>query len=177
MPKTDHLFEDKTAYLQKIIDAFQHPFYVVDVDTYVIRYANKACGFGELDGQMTCHMRTHHSPVPCTGKHVCPLDELKRTKRAVKTEHIHYDADGNPRTVEVHGDPVFDDDGRLIYMVEYSFDITELTKAQEELKYKLDVVEDMNKRMLVREERVLELKKEINNLLKGLGKPPKYYSN
>ncbi len=168
--------EDKAAYLQKIIDSFQHPFYVVDVNNYKVRYANNACGFGELDENTTCHMRTHHSSTPCKGDHVCPLDEVRKTMRPVKTEHIHYDKDGNSIIMEVHGDPVFDDQGKLIYMVEYSFDITDLKKAQEDLQNKLGMVEKLNKLMFGREERVLQLKKEINDLLRGMGKPPKYYS-
>ncbi len=166
--------EDKTAYLQKIIDAFQHPFYVVDVNTYTIRYANKACGFGELDEQSKCHMLTHNSASPCADEHVCPLHEMRKTKRPVTTEHTHYDDEGNPRIVEVHGDPVFDENGELIYMIEYSFDVTDLKKAQEELQHKLNTIEHLNKLMLGREERVLELKSEVNELLLSIGKAPKY---
>ena len=168
--------EDKAKYLQRIIDSIGHPFYVVDVKNYLIRFANKACGFDESYKNSTCYQLTHKCLNPCSGEHICPLERVIKTKQPVKTEHIHYDKEGKPRIMEVHGDPVFDEKGNLIMMIEYSFDITELKKAQDELAQKLEQVEKFNKAMVGREVRVLELKKEINDLLVSFGKSPKYPS-
>lgn len=166
--------EDKAQYLQGIIDSINHPFYVVDVNSYMIRFANKACNFDESYKNSKCYQLTHKRSSPCSEEHVCPLTLVKNTKQSVHTEHIHYDKDGNPRNVEVHGDPVFDEKGNVIMMIEYSFDITDLKKAKDELTQKLKEVEKFNKVMVGRELRVVELKKEINDLLVSFGKSPKY---
>ena len=63
--------------LKNIIDSFQHPFYVIDIKSYKIVFANKACAFGDLAENVTCHLRTHKSNTPCSGEHVCPIDEVK----------------------------------------------------------------------------------------------------
>lgn len=165
---------DKEKELQKIIDSMQHPFYVIDINNYRVRLANTSCGFGELGQDSTCHILTHKSSAPCGFPHVCPLQEVKKTKKAVQTEHIHYNKEGNERIMEVHGDPVFDDEGNLVMMIEYAFDITDRKKFEEELKKKVEEVEKFNKVMMGREKRIIELKKEINDLLKSLGKTPKY---
>lgn len=71
--------------------------------------------------------------MPCDEKdHVCPLKEVKRTKIPAITEHIHYDAQGNARFVELHGYPVFDEKDNVIQMIEYCVDITKQKQSQEE---------------------------------------------
>ncbi len=56
--------------------------------------------------------------------------EVKKTKKPCIVEHIHEDADGNPRIMEVNGYPIFDDDGNVVQMIEYSIDITERKQAE-----------------------------------------------
>ncbi|MFA7124096.1 MAG: PAS domain S-box protein [Candidatus Delongbacteria bacterium] len=53
-------------------------------------------------------------------------------------------------------------------------DITEKKLAEFDLKKKIAELEDMNTLMLGRELRMIELKKEVNKLLKELGKDEKY---
>jgi len=55
-------------------------------------------------------------------------------------------------------------------------DITEKKKDEEKLAKILSETENMNRLMTGREERILELKTDINNLLKLLGKETKYKS-
>lgn len=166
--------ENNSKSLQEIIDSIQHPFYVIDVLTYKIKFANKACGFGNLTDEMTCHLKTHKSSTPCAGQHICPLEVVKKTWKPVKTEHVHFDKDGSPKNMEVHGDPVFDEKGNLILMIEYAFDITERKQAEQALKQKLEEIEKFNNMMMGREKRVIELKKEVDKILKESGKSPKY---
>jgi two-component system nitrate/nitrite sensor histidine kinase NarX len=49
-------------------------------------------------------------------------------------EHIHLDADGNTRNVEVHGYPLFDAEGQVVQVIEYALDITERRQAEEALE-------------------------------------------
>ncbi len=121
--------------LENTIESLTHPFYVIDAEDYSIKIANSAARALGASGESTCHALTHKSPTPCnTSLHACPLVEVKKTKQPVTVEHIHDDADGNPRFMEVNGYPIFDDDGNVVQMIEYSIDITERKEFQEELK-------------------------------------------
>lgn len=166
--------EHKKVPLPDIMDSILHPFYAIGVDTYQIEWANKACGFGGIKENMTCHMSTHKSPNPCTKEHICPLEEVKKTHQGVITEHVHSDKDGQSRIMEVHGDPIFDEKGNLVMMLEYAFDVTERRRAEEALKARLQELERIYKIIIGREKRVIELKNEIDDLLKSLGRLSKY---
>ncbi|MCK5552951.1 MAG: PAS domain S-box protein, partial [Deltaproteobacteria bacterium] len=48
-----------------------------------------------------------------------------------RVEHLHYDKNGNPRNVEIHAFPVFDNEGNVSQIVEYVLDITERKQAEE----------------------------------------------
>jgi light-regulated signal transduction histidine kinase (bacteriophytochrome) len=84
-------------------------------------------------GVSTCYALIHKRDTPCIDKHACPLEMVKKTKQSVVVEHIHNDKDGNSRNYEVHGYPIFDNDGNIIQMIEYTLDITNRKKAEKEL--------------------------------------------
>ena len=66
--------------------------------------------------------------------------------------------------------------GEDLCLLTSMIDITEKKMHEEKLALILSETENMNRLMTGREERVLELKLEINNLLKQLGKDIKYRS-
>jgi PAS domain S-box-containing protein len=119
------------AYLAKIMESVTQPFYVLDAHTYELRFANSAARRGTNPMIKTCYALTHHVDKPCSGAHVCPLEQVKKTKEPFVVEHVHYDASGNPRNVEVYGYPILDEEGNVFQMVEYSLDITERKKAEQ----------------------------------------------
>jgi signal transduction histidine kinase len=49
-------------------------------------------------------------------------------------EHIHYDKQGRPRYVEVHGYPIFDDNGDVVQIIESPLDITDRKRAEKALE-------------------------------------------
>ncbi|MCL7489375.1 MAG: response regulator [Desulfobulbaceae bacterium] len=133
MKKTDATLRQQTLLLQTIIESLPHPFYVVDVKDYSIVLANAALGPVDSWQGKTCHQVTHHRDFPCSGEEdICPMAHVLRTGEPVTVEHIHYNAQGEQRLVEVSGYPVFDDSGEIAQMIEYSKDITEVKKAEEE---------------------------------------------
>jgi PAS domain S-box-containing protein len=126
---------EQKEFLLTVLDAMTHPFYVIDIDTYTIELANKASGFNELNAQTFCYKLTHHRDTPCGGdEHPCPALEIKKHKKPLVVEHIHFDASGNERICAVHAYPIFGKDGRVTKMIEYSLDITERRGAEEQLK-------------------------------------------
>jgi len=126
--------EHSKEFLEKVLESLTHPFYVVDASDYTIMMANSAACFGELSEQCTCYALTHRRQAPCGQDHPCPLEIMRKTKQPVVVEHIHYDQNGTPRNKEVHGYPIFDDDGNVVQMIEYCLDITDRRQAEAALR-------------------------------------------
>jgi signal transduction histidine kinase/DNA-binding response OmpR family regulator len=122
----------QNVFIRHILDSLTHPFYVINVNDYTIELANPAANLGDIEAEKTtCYAVTHKSKAPCSGvEHPCTIEEVKKTRQAVTLEHIHYDKDGNAREVEVHGYPIFDGDGNIVQVIEYTLDITERKRLE-----------------------------------------------
>ena len=119
--------------VQNTIESLSHPFYVIDAENYVIKMANSAANFGELTEASTCFKLTHEKDRPCDCKdHPCTIREIKQKLRPVMLQHVHY-TDGEARIFEVHGYPIFDKQGNVKQVIEYSIDVTESKKLEEQL--------------------------------------------
>jgi PAS domain S-box-containing protein len=133
--KAGKLIQQQKEFLTNIFESLTHPFYVVDANDYSIQMANKATQFDSASEVKTCYAVTHKNNQPCAGEsHVCPLEEVKRTKKPVVVEHTHTDEDGKIRSLEVHGYPLFDTEGNVVQMIEYCLDVTERKQAENALK-------------------------------------------
>lgn len=131
--------EDETRrnneFLKHVIESLGHPFIVIDAGDYTIKTANSAALSGGMEKPRTCFALSHKRDNPCEGtEHACPLEQIKRTKQPVTLEHLHYDQEGNPKNVEINGYPIFDDQGNIIQIIEYTIDITDRKQAEEALK-------------------------------------------
>ena len=133
--RMEERIRDQTAFLNLVVESLPYPFYVIDASDYTIKLANSAAHAGRLSDGITCHALTHRRDKPCPPDgHPCPLQIVRETKKPVTVEHVHYDKEGNPRNVEVHGYPILDDDGNVSQMIESSIDVTERKQAEEALK-------------------------------------------
>ena len=132
--ESKQVMEDLRAqnqFLRTILDSFGYPFYVINAETYIVEMANAPAYNGHLKGDLTCYTLIHRKDKPCSGEaHPCTLREITRTKKPTIVEHVHLDQDGNPRNVEVHGFPIFDQQGNLVRIIEFSLDITERMQAE-----------------------------------------------
>ncbi len=123
---TEKQMRKTNEFLSTVIESLSHPFYVINADDFTVAMANSAANFGQLNGKRTCHSLTHHSDSPCEGsEHPCTIAEIRRTGKPVTQEHIHYDHDGRARTYEIRGYPIFDKDGRVVQIIEYTQDISD----------------------------------------------------
>jgi PAS domain S-box-containing protein len=125
-----------------VFESLSHPFYVIDASDYTIKMANSAAVGDELPATANCYKLLHNQEKPCSSAgYLCPLEEVKRTKKKVMTEHVHTDDHGNSTAYEVHAYPIFDHRGDVTQMIEYTLDITERkqfeqTLQQSEKKYR-----------------------------------------
>jgi K+-sensing histidine kinase KdpD len=134
--RAEKRIKQQSDYLNLVLESLPYPFYVIDTPDYTVRLANSAAYAGRRvsDGEK-CYVMTHNSDAPClSAEHPCPLQIVKKTKKPAIVEHIHYDIDGNPRNVEVHGYPVFDKAGNVSQMIESCIDITDRRQVEEALK-------------------------------------------
>jgi PAS domain S-box-containing protein len=132
--QSEAVLREQTEFVINLYEALAHPFYVVQADDYTVRMANSAAFPEQLPDKLTCYALTHRRDSPCTGDIVCPLEEVRRTKRPAVVEHVHYDQNGDPRLYEVHGYPTIDEDGNVIQMIGYALDITERRRTEEALE-------------------------------------------
>jgi signal transduction histidine kinase/response regulator RpfG family c-di-GMP phosphodiesterase len=124
---------EQGRFVRDILDSLTHPFYVIDANDYTIKVANTAANLGNLSGNPTCYALTHREAGPCHSlEHPCPLKMVKETGRAVTVEHVHYDKDGRARDVEVHCYPIFEGEGKVARVIEYSLDITERKRLEKQ---------------------------------------------
>lgn len=123
--------EDRSLFLNNVLEALTHPFYVIDVQDYSIKLANSAARQGSPEEPPTCYALAHGGSHPCTGaEHPCPMDEVRRTKKAVRVEHVHCDSRGVSRNVAIHCYPLFDERGIVKEVIEYCIDITDRKRAE-----------------------------------------------
>ena len=133
--QADEQIQRQNEFLNSILEAFTHPFYIINPDDYSIHTANSAAVTAGYCDFSACYSVTHQRENPCRGTdHVCPIEEIKKTGRPVVAEHVHYDRNGAPKHVEVlHAYPIFDRDGSVVQIIEYCLDITDRKRMESAL--------------------------------------------
>ena len=114
--------------------------------------------------------------VPPDQQHVA-IDCFKKVIKSSKPDgyEIKYiTAESETQYFEVRIAPVKDRDARVIGLVSSSHNITKRKQAEKELSKKMNQMEIFNRIAVDRELRMVELKKEINELLKKSGQEKKY---
>lgn len=121
-------------FVQSLVDAHPEPFALIDRDFNIVacnqHYAEAYTRLApaEIMG-MKCHEVSHKSASTCEiNGEECPLKRVFDTEHPVQVIHRHMDRDHRPEYVAVHGSPVFDDHGRILYMGE---GMRSITKEQE----------------------------------------------
>ena len=114
-----------------------------------------------------------------SGKEIEPDDwALAHTFRkgvTIGDEQLEIDAfDGQKKIILNYTAPVLDEQGNIQGAIVVNQDITEQKKAEDALKAKMNELKRFHKLTVGREITMIELKKEVNDLLNQLGKDSKY---
>ncbi len=122
----------QNVFLNHVFESLTHPFYIVDANDHAVIMANSAANQHGLPPGIKCHVLAHQSSEPCSGpEHVCPLQEVKKSRKPFSTEHVHHEAGGKARYVEVNSYPVLDNTGNVAQVIEYTQDITQRKELEE----------------------------------------------
>jgi PAS domain S-box-containing protein len=124
-------------YINNILESVTHPLYVINVNDYRVVHMNSAARHDSIPEGITCYELSHGLDEPCDGKdHKCVIREIQKTGKPISVEHVHHHNGNSPRTVEVHGYPIFNGDGIITQVVEYILDITDRKNAEMALEEK-----------------------------------------
>ncbi len=114
------------------LNSLDYPFYIIDISSREVVYANKAALINAGGKKKYCYQMSHaHKSICNTGEHKCPIDIVRKTKKTLVLEHIHINSKGEKRIVEVHAHPIKNKKNKLTHLIEYSVDITENKKSKE----------------------------------------------
>ena len=136
--QAEEVMRKSREFLQTVLDANPDPTMVVDLN-YRVLLANRASrrltpGKDPVANAMCCHQVSHRQDTPCDSQtDPCTLKEVVARKAPVTVDHVHYDAQGQERFVEVIAAPVFGEAGEVIQVVESSRDITDRKRAEQAL--------------------------------------------
>ena len=100
--------------------------------------------------------------------------QVINSNRPFNKMHSYARSDSTVGWRETSKIPLHGEDGSAVGVLGVWRDVTEQRQAENRLKYTLEDLERFNQLMRGRERRTLQLKAEINNLLKELGRPTKY---
>jgi PAS domain S-box-containing protein len=105
-----------------------------------------------------------------------PLFRALQGGRVWEAEMVVAPKRGEARSLVTNGQPMRDAEGRLLGAVVAMHDITERKRAEAQIQEQLEELQHDYSLMLGREERVMELKREVNALLCEAGQPSRYPS-
>ncbi len=123
-----------SKFVQSLVDAHPEPFALVDRNFTIVacnqKYAEAYTHLAPADiVGMKCHEVSHKSANICEiNGEECPLERVFASSHPVQVIHRHFDRDNNPEYVAIHGSPVLDDSGNMLYMGEA---MSSITKEQE----------------------------------------------
>lgn len=175
--QTESALRESQRMLQLIMDTIPMAVFWKDKDSVYLG-CNKTfireCGLESIDDVVG------KSPFDLFDPAVAP-EVIERDQNVIGSNqplfnHLqsHTRADGSIGWREISKIPLRDDEGRAVGVLGVWRDVTEQNLAEERLKRTLEDMERFNQLMRGRERRTLELKAEVNSLLKELGNPRKY---
>lgn len=128
--------EDKSAFVQSVIDCIAEPISIIGADRrvrLVNRAARQLLGPAEEAASMLCYQCLHRREEPCDLEGAeCPMLRVRETGRPVTVVHKHYLPGGEGRFIEIMASPFCERDGAFQGIIETCRDVTERKALEEE---------------------------------------------
>ena len=164
---------DRLEFTQTTVDKAALNIFWVDPETGAFTYANEAaCKSLSYTREELLGMYVPQIDTAFNEENFAGLMEALQTHPHIETEGIHHTKDGRPINVLLSIVLTQLKDRRIIAV--FARDITDQLKAENDLKQKLEELEQFNLLVVGREEKMIGLKEEINDLLVKLGREEKY---
>lgn len=164
----------KLTRLSKVVERSQTEIYLLDPQTWLFIDANQ----GALDkiGYSLQELRQMTpldlKPELTKESYAALLAQLLSAEQEnVRFVAQHRRKDGTLYPVEIHLEKTHDEPPMLMQI---ALDITERNVAEVQLRKQLDELHRWQKAMIGREDRIIGVKREVNELLAQLGQPPRY---
>ncbi len=129
--------EKNRKFFETVIDALSNPLYVISAEDYTVTVANKAAKkiiFKDDCLDKKCHQLIRGEDKPCSSvKDPCSLKVLLKKKKALKFEQLVMNENNDEMIYEVNSVPIFDDNGKIVQMIESFVDITERKRDEQKL--------------------------------------------
>lgn len=153
------------------LDASGHGVFINQAGTALLGYADADILDQEIRA-LIHHQRADGSPLPATE---CPLHLACLEARACKiSDQTLWRKSASGFLAEYSVTPILNEHGDNEGAVVVFRDITEQRRNERELQQRMDELQRFNRLTIGREERMIALKQEINQLLAELGREQKY---
>ena len=132
--------QQQHSFLQSVIDGAKDSIMVISTD-YEVLLMNNAAQHSSMENCVAdlkhpkCYELLCHQSSPCSGDHnLCPFDKVVESKTHASALHRYQNTDGSYRYVELIASPLWNDDGTLRGVIEFSRDLTAHIQLQNELQ-------------------------------------------
>ena len=172
MKKNERLIEEIQAELYTILDSINAWVYVADMNTYDILFMNRwgRALFGDFAGKKCYEVIQKNMDGPCP---FCMNHLLIDQSGPTGVHRWEHQNTKNGRWYDCQDRAIRWSDGRLVRL-EIATDVTDHKETEETLRKTIDELRSFNTLTIGRELRMIELKSEINEILKAAGKKEKY---
>ncbi|MEE8377933.1 MAG: PAS domain-containing protein, partial [Candidatus Aminicenantaceae bacterium] len=168
--KSEEALQHSIKQWQTTFDAMNDPVCILDEDNKISR-----CNQAMLDylGKSNDDIigQTYWKMIHGTEENIkdCPAQKSRQTKIREKLV-----LKMGEKWFDFTADPILDESGKVKEVVHILSDITTRKQAEEALNKHTEELEIFNKAMVDRENRIIEMKEEMNNLCEKFGQKPVY---
>lgn len=118
------------AFLKTIVNGIEAHMMVIDLNYHIVEVNRALLEMVGLKREEVvgkhCYEVSHHSKEPCSSpNHPCPLKDTVASGKAASAIHVHFNKEGRESYVHVVCHPLFDEEGKVIGLVDLSRDITQ----------------------------------------------------
>jgi PAS domain S-box-containing protein len=172
--KAEDTLHESEKLFRKMFSEHHVPMLLIDpIDNSIVDANSGAATYYGYSVEKLCNMKIGDINTLSTEEmyEIIDRENQEKNKYLVFPNRL---ANGEIRMVEIYTTPIVINKKTVIYSIIH--DITERIEAETKFKNQLDELQRWHNVTLGREERIIELKREVNQLLKSNGESTKYNS-